>query len=279
MFKKLAFSLIAITFLASAKAYACGKVDGIPDYNCDGQVRMVFLGDSLAYGFGDTKNGNKGGYILRVQKKFPNVKFLNFGEQGLMTQQLLLKVNRALKEPESTLSIELHRADYVFLDLGRNDRWLFGLPSQAYRNLKKTSALIATRFHNQYEVSPLTITAVMMLPNRGSQGPWVKELDALILKSNSKKYPADLRFDLVSKRLLSTDQIHPTAKGYDSLAITLTKYLKKELLTHVKALMPDTDEDKLPDFFETTVFGTDPNNPDTDGNGILDGDEFPPKNP
>jgi hypothetical protein len=35
---------------------------------------------------------------------------------------------------------------------------------------------------------------------------------------------------------------------------------------------PDTDADGLPDAYETAVFGTDPGNPDTSGDGILDGD-------
>jgi hypothetical protein len=37
----------------------------------------------------------------------------------------------------------------------------------------------------------------------------------------------------------------------------------------------DSDDDGIPDAFEVAVFGTDPNNPDTDGNGIADGDEDP----
>src|SRR5690606_39037339 len=102
----------------------------------------------------------------------------------------------------------------VVLDLGRNDRWLFGPPIETFRNLKRAVTQIKKYTKDSAGLSPLIVTAVMMLPNRGSQGPWVKELNGYILRSNTLQDPSDLRFDLVSKRLLSKDQIHPTPQGY-----------------------------------------------------------------
>jgi hypothetical protein len=101
----------------------------------------------------------------------------------------------------------------------------------------------------------------------------MKELDALILKSHSAEAPADLRFDLVSKRLLSADQIHPTSKGYQALADVFVKYILRQYAQHAAALRVDNDKDGLYDIFEATRFGTDPTNPDTDNDGILDGAE------
>ena len=37
--------------------------------------------------------------------------------------------------------------------------------------------------------------------------------------------------------------------------------------------MADTDQDGLSDGFEVNVLGTDPSNADTDGDGVLDGNE------
>jgi lysophospholipase L1-like esterase len=68
-----------------------------------------------------------------------------------------------------------------------------------------------------------------MLPNRGSQGPWVKSLNDLLVGSDSLTAPADLRFDKVSKRLLLPDQLHPSPRGYSALSKTLVQYLQKVL--------------------------------------------------
>ncbi len=260
--------------LLSAQSFACPAVAKLPDFNCDGEARVVVLGDSLAFGFGDTVNDNRGGYVLRAQRAFPDATFSNFGVQGLQTLDLILDIERAFDgRGDSELANALVKADAVVLDVGRNDRWLFGLPAATNRNLKRASALIKKHVTKVTDTSPLVITAVIMYPNRGSQGPWVKELDALILKSSTTANPADLRFDLVSKRLLSGDQVHPTSKGYQAITAVFVKYLKKNYPKYAALLRPDADEDGLYDVFESSKFGTDPTNSDTDGDGIPDGKE------
>jgi hypothetical protein len=149
-----------------------------------------------------------------------------------------------------------------------------GPPSQTLRNLKRISALIKSRVLTTVETAPLIVTAVLMLPNRGSQGPWVKELNTLIAKTHTEATPADLHFDQVSKRLLSADQIHPTPKGYTALATTFVKYILLRLPTYQRALRADLDQDGLYDIFERSRFGTDPTKKDTDGDGVADGAQY-----
>ncbi len=275
-FQRLLVCSIAYAAISAVPAQACPTVGGLPDYNCDEKVDIAVLGDSLVYGFGDTKNKNRGGYVLRTQKKFSHVKFNNFGVQGQRTMQLLDDLEDAFsgKAEDRDLYEALLEADVVFLDLGRNDRWLFGTPSATFRNLKRISSFIKKNVSEKTGIAPLVITAVLMLPNRGSQGPWVKELDQLILRSNSKNAPADLRFDLVSKRLIGTDQIHPTSEGYNALAKTFISYLSKNLLKKVAALRPDADHDGVYDYFEINRFGTDPARIDSDGDGFSDQNEI-----
>jgi lysophospholipase L1-like esterase len=268
---------LLITLVLTIPASACPKVAKLPDFNCDGEARIAVLGDSLVFGFGDTANNNKGGYVLRTQKKFPGATISNFGVLGLQTQDLLLDIERAFDgRGESALANALVKADVVILDVGRNDRWLFGEPATAFRNLKRASALIKKRVTEVVDTPPLVITAVMMYPNRGSQGPWMKDLDALILKSHSTANPANLRFDLVSKRLLSEDQIHPTPKGYSAIASVLIKYLTTEYPKIVTKLRVDEDKDGLYDIFEKSKFNTDPTLADTDGDGVVDGKDPEP---
>jgi lysophospholipase L1-like esterase len=270
-------SIIIISLLFILPVSACPKVAKLPDFNCDGEARIVVMGDSLVFGFGDTANDNKGGYVLRTQRRFPGATISNFGVLGLKTQDLLLDIERAFDgRGESSLANALVKADVVILDVGRNDRWLFGEPAATFRNLKRASALIKKLVTQVVDTPPLVITAVMMFPNRGSQGPWMKDLDALILRSHSAANPANLRFDLVSKRLLSQDQIHPTPKGYAALAAVLIKYLTNEYPKIVAKLRPDADMDGLYDIFEKSRFNTDSTLADTDGDGLVDGKDPEP---
>ena len=269
--------VISIVFVCAfiSNAHACPLISDIPDFNCDGKIVVTVLGDSLVYGFGDTRNGNQGGYVLRAQKKLKDITIHNLGIQGLKTGGLSAIVVAAFKGKKKfkDFKTDLLESDYVVLDLGRNDRWDFGEPSATQKRLKEIRASIRKQVAKADGTPPLVITAVLMLPNRGSQGPWVKVLDKLILDSDTTSAPADLRFDLVSKRLLSDDQIHPTPKGYDALSRQFTRYLTQILPDHALALRPDLDSDGIFDAFESSLFGTDPTKTDTDGDGKSDGYE------
>jgi lysophospholipase L1-like esterase len=270
-------SSLVVTLGVCTSTYACPAVGRLPDFNCDGEAVIAVIGDSLVYGVGDTAHNNAGGYILRAQEKFPEATLLNFGVPGLRTAPLLKNLKKAFTSPStSQLAQGLLRADLVIFDVGRNDRWLFGLPAATLRNIKRARSLVESGVIAQTGFSPLVVTAVMMLPNRGSQGPWVQALNTLIAKANSYLFPADLRFDKVSKRLLSLDRIHPTSKGYTALATVLTRYLLDTYPLHVTDLRPDEDTDGLYDVFEPIRYGTDPTNPDSDGDGIQDGDDSDP---
>ena len=225
------FVLVVMSVFVTAVSHAaCPRVGGVSDVNCDGVASVVVVGDSFVYGTGDTLNKGRGGYVVRARKKLRGVSLEGFGTKGLDTRQLLKRVGDEFSRTEvSPLREALVGSDIVVLDLGRNDRWFFGLPAEAYRNLKRIGTLIRSKVSAEAGSAPVVVTAVLMLPNRGSQGPWVKALNKLILKSDRPEAPADLRFDLVSKKLLSGDQLHPTSIGYDELAKTFVRYIQKTL--------------------------------------------------
>jgi lysophospholipase L1-like esterase len=217
--------------LVAANAGACGTKHGLPDRDCDGAVRVVVLGDSFVKGIGDTKNSNSGGYVIRTAKALRKIIFKPFGKPGLEARQLLKQVNDSFAaSKDSPLKEALITADYVVLDLGRNDRWYFESPAKTARHLKRIRLQIEKGVGQLTGgFAPLVVTAVLMLPNRGAQGPWVKDLNVVIRKGDALDAPADLRFDRVSKRLLSNDQLHPTSLGYAALAETFVTYLTKTL--------------------------------------------------
>lgn len=275
-FKKLRQSLIlSLGMLTPYGAFACPDIAGIPDFNCDQSLQIAVIGDSLVFGVGDASHHNRGGYVLRTQNKLKQVIFQNLGVAGLRTAELeKLLVDTFDKNKKKSWKLVLQSADIIILDLGRNDRWLFGTPNNTFKALKSISDRIRKNVKKLTGIEPMVVIATNMLPNRGSQGPWVKELDNLINNYNAKVKIPSLRFDLVSKRLLSSDQIHPTSKGYDALSKTLLSYLRSPLPKRMKALRPDADHDGIADIIEKVKFKTNSTLADTDGDGKSDYQEI-----
>ena len=265
--------VILAVLIAPGELNACPSTRKVPDYNCDQKVQVAVLGDSLVWGIGDTANNNYGGYVLRAARKLKPVEVLNLGKPGQFAQQLLISLSQDFRRGGSETTGKLLQSDIVILDVGRNDRWFFGEPIATYRDLKKIAKLIRDKAMHIQGYAPLIVTAVLMYPNRGAQGPWVWELDSYILKGSTAQFPADLRFDLVSKRFTSTDGIHPTSEGYAAIAQVLVEYLTKNIPRKMRQLRPDTDADGIYDFFEPLRFGTDPKLWDTDGDSHKDGNE------
>ena len=246
--------LLGLLLTAEASAQSpCPDRNGIPDFNCDGRVQVVVLGDSLVAGVGDSDNRGRGGYILRSAARLREIVLFGYGVPGQQTRQLLSSLEETLRPGVSSVkAAAIRNADIVVLDLGRNDRWLFGLPAATWRNLSRIRDLVRSRGAAQSEsgLPPLVVIASLMLPNRGSQGPWVRELNEIILRKHSRSAPTDLRFDLVSKRLLASDQIHPTSAGYGALTTVFTRYLTRTLPPRMRKLRPDADGDGVPDILE-----------------------------
>lgn len=261
-----------LTFaLPMRSSFACPSVGGLPDINCDGSARVVVVGDSVVYGTGDVRNNGKGGYVLRIAKKFPGASFENRGTPGEEARRVIGVVQDAFTGiGDTTFASSLTQADIVIIDIGRNDWWKF-LPAKAtWRNLKRLRELIQTQVQTVTGHKPLVITSQIMGANRTGQGTWVAELNQYIAASNKLGAPADLKFSSVSKRLL-IDRVHPSSLGYDAIAKILYNYLTNTLPKHVAVFRKDSDRDGLYDEYEAEKFGTSPTNPDTDGDGILDG--------
>jgi lysophospholipase L1-like esterase len=242
------------------------------DLNGDCEVVGVVVGDSFSGGVGDTPDD--GGFVLRAARSLPRIELIRMGFPGLETLDLLEKIEKELKSNSVTpFKRALERADFVVLDLGRNDRWNFGEPEESARNMWRIQKALRKKIFQLNGVPPVIITSILMLPNRGSQGPWVAKFNQIVASHNSSRFPADLRFDLVSKRLIGSDQLHPSPEGHAALAVTLANYLRKTLPSYLNAALVDEDQDWLNDKIELDNWGTDPNIFDTDGNGVGDGIE------
>jgi lysophospholipase L1-like esterase len=213
--------------LSSLNSRLLGKLDR----NNDGQVTGVVIGDSFVAGVGDSARG--GGYVKRAGRLLRNVKLLKVGYKGIDSFELYENLESDLKS-RGSLSLILEKADFIILDVGRNDRWLFGEPLATYESIDSIRKLLRGRLSSVTGVAPVVVTAILMLPNRGSQGPWVLALNDILLEKSTRLYPADLRFDLVSKRLIGSDQLHPSPAGHIELANVLATYIKRKLPRYVR---------------------------------------------
>ena len=258
-------------------ASACPKVARIADFNCDGEAHVVVLGDSIVTGVGDTENGNSGGYVLRTQQRFPEVTFHNFGVPGQMTPFLLIELQQAFKGRGTPgLADAIAKADLVVIDEGRNDSAMGKMPSKTARNLQRAADLIRDFVKSATRRNPLVVRAVLAPSRRSKQSSFVRELEHLIARTSTWSMPADLRFDKMPTKLLAKDGLHPTAAGYEKMAMVFSRYLRETYAEHARRFHPDGDNDGLYDMYERSRFGTNPRNPDTDGDGIRDGDDpFP----
>lgn len=264
---------------APLSSFACPFVSGLPDFNCDGEIVISVLGDSLVYGTEDTENDGKGGYVLRTQEALQGVTVHSFGFPGITTIALTSKVNRSFRKGgPGRLAGALVQSDLIVLDVGRNDEWSkkYSETAGALKNLREE---IQEQVSEVTGSTPLVVTAVLMITRTIKKGAWIADLNRYIRASNTKSSPADLRFDAVPWQLCGTDRIHPTSKGYERLSRIFTKYITQSYPKHVEALRKDRDKDGLYDLYERRRFGTDPQNPDTDGDGLFDGLDPDPLNP
>jgi lysophospholipase L1-like esterase len=276
-FRKVLLSLTLAIMFGIRLSHACPLVSGLPDANCDGKIVITVLGDSLVAGIGDSVHNNKGGYVIRAAERFPDATFHNLGEGGATVTDLIFDLERGFSgRGHRRLVTAVTTADLIVVDVGRNDQWRFKTPLATRRNLKRVHDIIQSNVKNLTGHKALVVTALLMIPKRLRQAPWIGELNGLLRSSNGTYAPTDLRFDTVPKRYLSEDRIHPTSRGYEKLASVFISYLRLKFPSHVRNIRPDRDRDGLYDEFESERYGTLPTRADTDGDGARDGDDPDP---
>ncbi|KGI01740.1 lysophospholipase [Oenococcus oeni] len=83
-------------------------------------ITVVFLGDSLTYGVGDTagEHGYTGRVMKLLKKTYPQYKFssYDFGKPGDRSDQILKRINQSSEQQQL-----LKKADLVIMTVGGND--------------------------------------------------------------------------------------------------------------------------------------------------------------
>ena len=266
------YVVLAIT--NPSAAHACPTIGGLIDYNCDQQHKMVFIGDSIVRGVGDERHDGNGGYPLRIAKAFPLSTVVNQGQPGFSTRRLLRLLTKRLKnDPNSTLRTEAKNADLVGIAIGTNDFWEHSAPELTVRNIKRIVALVRDELEKDLGVAPLMAVATLTPTKRAYQRGFINSVNALLKQQNSASLPVRLFYDSIPLGFISFDGLHPTSPGYTALSKIAVKFIQGSAQKLCSANRHDNDGDGIYDKFENSLFGTDPQILDTDGDGISDGDE------
>ncbi|NMC62490.1 MAG: SGNH/GDSL hydrolase family protein [SAR324 cluster bacterium] len=231
--------LVFLIFGTLKQSVACPRVDNLNDFNCDGIIKFVFVGDSIVYGKGDTRLGNKGGYVQRLKAKFPNTKIQSIGLIGYSSGRILSKLKKELYSPGSNKTKRaLRNADFILLDEGRNDYWENNPASLTARDISRTAKLLTYQVGRELERPPYIAIAYLLPTKRIFQRTFIAQVNDGLELLDRNGYNVDLAFNKLDKSLIGPDGIHPTSAGYERLTKILTKYLKSRLQMKLDKISP-----------------------------------------
>lgn len=276
--------LVIFIFTSFAqKSFACPRIGSLIDYNCDQKLKIVFIGDSIVYGRGDTAHADSGGYVFRLATKFPRAEIAKLGVPGITTGSMLRQIKDALASVSSNdIKNKLRDADVIILDIGRNDYWDEVRSSLAVNNLRRIITTINDWYIKNKKILPYSAVNTLLPLNptkktiRVKQLPYMSAFNINVIHlSNLKLLKILGRLDLLSKDTISLyDGIHPTSHSYDFITAHLFPRLRYLLATSLVKFRPDTDGDGVYDIAEARIFRTNPADADSDNDGFSDGYEL-----
>lgn len=235
---------------------------------------MAITGDSIVKGIGDT-DPDFVGYPGRLQAKFNFGTISNIGVAGITSEELIRAFKKNLPEiPPGTTAEKSRNSDIFIIAVGINDYWSFRPPAFTVRNITRLVSYLRTALKRMDGTSPIIAVATLTHTNRGFQQPFVNAVNAQLLAQKSQRLPVYVRFESLQSKFLNADGLHPNAKGYDKLSKIVSKYIRGLAQEQSLASRPDFDGDGVYDFYETTKYGTNPQQVDTDSDGLSDGDEL-----
>jgi len=226
--------------------WACPDIDGLLDINCDQKLKIVAFGDSITFGRSDSRGI---GYPGRIAELFPNAIVVNAGDPG---------ENTWTGRSRSPFVFSDHSdADFVIVLEGVNDY------NREDRSAFTTRSNLLDIVADAEDTGAITLLGQLTDIRRDFQRPWVIAVNDVI-----EAY-TQIDFFSLGRGIISSDLIHPNAAGYDEMA-----ELVREVLIEVTddERPKDSDLDGIYDFAEVQ-FGSSKNNPDSDDDGLLDGDE------
>lgn len=261
-----------LLLLLATTGHACPLVLNNVDTNCDGELRVLFTGDSIVKGVG-AETGQS--YPQKTENKVGSLLFkaLNLGVPGSTGQRLkrafIKHIDKGKKTTKFTTAV-----DHIFIQLGTNAFFDNITPAQEAGKIKRLVKYLREALKLRNGTEPVIITATPPLTERGYQNGFILELAQQLLRT--KGINLLVRFDTIPvEQLAINDTLHPSGPGYKKMAARVTKALfSKKFRTRASKIYKDKDGDGIYDATEVGLFLTDPTVADSDGDGLSDGDEL-----
>lgn len=230
MSPKLLYIIILALLIAPRTSFACPRVSRLIDWNCDGKIKIAVTGDSFVKGVGDSVNGNKGGYVLRLAERLSKATVTNLGVIGATSGSLYSSFRTLLRKTIQGKTKRLTRdADIIIIDVGRNDYWSEVPAGLTVRNIVRLVKHLRRKVQEDTGVIPFVVIAYLAHTARLYQEPFIEEVNHAFTLVNQIRYPVKIHFDYLDTDQLSSDGLHPSSEGYDRLASILNYYVTIQL--------------------------------------------------
>ena len=187
------------------------------------KCKVFFLGDSVTYGVGDTKEG---GYVSRIQKYFRENKgeyeYYDIYNLGINANTSCDLANRAFNELNARSKDDL-RVDRVvcIVYIGGNDISHDVCLNTFQLNLQSA---IFDIFRAYFDCD-VYFVGIHQMGEKYTHGKTVEEYNEVI-KTVCKKFNLNYIPNPILLEDLSEDELHPNPKGYEKLTKVLLEYIK-----------------------------------------------------
>ncbi len=275
--------LLALTALAAtpAAALGCPDIDGLPDMNCDGRLRIAITGDSIVKGVFPGGTDERIAYPRRLQQLYRNrkVKVQNIGVSGIRPNQLLDAFKRNIDRDRTTNKLT-RRIDIFGIAVGTNAYW-DNVPrvvsdelhaARVVRDIRRLQKFLGRKIRTKWGSKPYVYISTITSTGRSFQQPFVDRVNRLLL-ARKKRWNVDVPFHRLGTTILSEDALHPDVPGYKRMAKFLKRRMDRAIQRKAHGERHDLDLDGLYDEVEFPIFACSQENPDTDGDTLFDGDE------
>ena len=209
------------------RAYACPTIEGLIDFNCDGELSVLLVGDSITYGVGDdrTLSDSEGGYPARLQEMLPFARVEKLAKPGATAGTL----RRYLHTP-SWRKVLHHNFDYAIVMVGVNNFWKQSTSKEIVHEIH--------RIEHYLEGFGSLVAVATLTPNaRSYQSPFVENLNVRI----ERTYTDYVDFYSISSEHLNSDGLHPNAKGYREMATVAREFIAGRLQEIAALYAPPTE--------------------------------------